>query len=336
MEQCPYGYMSELIKCYIDQEENNTLKFKSARWTLFNKKRSAELSKDTIILNFQSLPAAGIQHHNFYHIPVLMDSSFCCYPCAVAQSRTNLDNSSVYFNALCLTLPIARWLARSAYGIGSRRDYCCDILSTCFCPCCATNQLYQTTLRRGNAIENRGLIDRDWYHVNHSNISCTSYLDACCCPRCFNSDTLLKAFDMPLLLACCFVNPYMFRNLIRYHYRLRPAEWANNCVFDTDLVDDCCVPSSVHCFLEVFEKVYHLLHCADIFCSEYFCHYCLSFSSSYSHSDLGQGSEYCCHHCLKFATYSHSVHGQVLLRSQVDTQKDRNIEFRTRTYLHGI
>jgi hypothetical protein len=42
--------------------------------------------------------------------------------CAVAQSRSNLDNSSFLFNLICMGTVPTRWLIRSAYGIDLRVD----------------------------------------------------------------------------------------------------------------------------------------------------------------------------------------------------------------------
>ena len=65
--------------------------------------------------------------------------SWICTPCALAQARTNLDDSSCCFNCCFLTSCPERWMIRTAYGIKGNAWEDCYI--PCFCPCCTANQV---------------------------------------------------------------------------------------------------------------------------------------------------------------------------------------------------
>lgn len=144
--------------------------------------------------------------------------SYCCCPCAVAQSRSNLDNSSFLFNFFCTTAVPTRWLIRSAYGIEGRpRD---DLISLS-CPCCSANQLYQTSKRYGNPSSNggrpyntdifRGDVKRNWI----SNCLLSTF-----CKQCSIGLILQQAIGMPFWMGCLCVYPFEARNFVRYQYRI--------------------------------------------------------------------------------------------------------------------
>jgi len=150
-------------------------------------------------------------------------SCLCC-PCAIAQSRSNLDNSSFMFNMCCMNVfctsaVTTRWLIRSAYGIEGRpRD---DLINGIFCPCCSANQIYQTSKKYGNPTSNggrpyntdifRGDVKRNW--INNCLLSTF-------CNPCSIGLVLQQAISMPFWMGCLFVNSFEARNFVRYQYRI--------------------------------------------------------------------------------------------------------------------
>jgi hypothetical protein len=74
-------------------------------------------------------------------------SYFCC-PCALASSRSYLDDSSWLYNIFCSKICITRWLIRSAYSIEGHVAY--DVMASMCCPCCIVNQMLQTTMKHRN------------------------------------------------------------------------------------------------------------------------------------------------------------------------------------------
>ena len=75
-------------------------------------------------------------------------SSCCCPYCALAQARTNLDDSSLFFNLCFVTSCPTRWMIRTAYGIQGNAYEDCYV--PCCCVCCTANQLLQTTEKLGD------------------------------------------------------------------------------------------------------------------------------------------------------------------------------------------
>ncbi len=124
----------------------------------------------------------------------------------MAQARTNLDGSNCCFNLLCVNPFVITWLVKSAYGM--KQSFKGDCLRFCCLTRCYVNQIYQTTLRRGNPTSDGGA----QYNLNPlSKDCCPPTCGYCCfsfwCPSCFMATALQKNIDMPYWLACCCVSP---------------------------------------------------------------------------------------------------------------------------------
>ena len=157
--------------------------------------------------------------------------SWCCCPCALAQSRSNIDGSSCLFNFFCVSAvasryitfvhalavhcsnySLSRWLIRTAYDIpgdacsGEDIEGCCYLLnyssSDCylatFCPCCNANQLYQTTKERGVAVSDGGAIFNEGDF--HTRVGAGTYKDCLYsffCMPCAVGSMLENGMGMP-------------------------------------------------------------------------------------------------------------------------------------------
>lgn len=187
--------------------------------------------------------------------------SWFCFPCAIGSTRTALDGSSCLLNSLLLhpvplrlyrydiiiiisLISLFRWLVRTSYNIPvtsptCMERYCCcccsccncfncdncwdDFLTAIFCPCCSVNQLYQTTLHRGNPFPNKGrMYNSNPFLVNSPTcefFSCDIFKSFFCIP-CLIGDILHETISMPWYMACFMVHPCMMRNFYRYQYRI--------------------------------------------------------------------------------------------------------------------
>lgn len=91
------------------------------------------------------------------------------------------------------------------------------------CPCCSINQVYQTTLQRGNPFQSHGRS----YNVNPFLMtypqcelcSCDIFRSFFCIP-CVIADILHDSISMPWYMACLFVHPCAMRNLYRYQHHI--------------------------------------------------------------------------------------------------------------------
>mmetsp|Transcript_9388 Transcript_9388/g.12999 ORF Transcript_9388/g.12999 Transcript_9388/m.12999 type:complete len:313 (+) Transcript_9388:86-1024(+) len=164
--------------------------------------------------------------------------SFLCTPCAMAQSRTALDSSGVCFNFFCLSLPAYRWMARTAYGIGDGNDFVEDCALSLFCPCCVTNQLYQTTAVKGNPTTDGGA-QFNTNPMSPGGCDCGMCLYTCFCMPCSVGTVMDMTVGMPFLLGCCCMNVFSARNVIRYHYRLKGST-------NSDCREECFVPYATY------------------------------------------------------------------------------------------
>ena len=152
--------------------------------------------------------------------------SCCCTPCAIAQSRTHLDNSPCCFNLLALTPCVVRYLVRSAYNIpGTVMEDIC--VMTC-CPICATNQIYQTTIDKGSPVKNKPFVDDVLDQSCDGNQSISQFFYGLLCTPCVVASTLETAFGMPYCFGFCCVNSCAMANIMRYHYRVA----GNTCTDD--------------------------------------------------------------------------------------------------------
>ena len=170
-------------------------------------------------------------------------SYFCC-PCALAESRTYLDGSQFEFNLCCLQLIPYRWMVRSAYEIGDTDIARHDWLIGIFTPCCAVNQIYQTTSAYRNPTKDGGRLSNtnDWIKEPPV-IKFDTCINIYCCYPCTVATTLKESIGMPKSIGCfCLTcNICLLRNIIRYQYRLKPDE--------DDITDDCILPSLSCCFI---------------------------------------------------------------------------------------
>ncbi len=126
---------------------------------------------------------------------------------AIADSRSNLDHSSCYFNLFCINPLVAVWLIRSAYGM--KQDLMEDLLYLCCLPRCYVNQIYQTTIRRKVPTTDGGReYNRQQLPNGCCKPTCRSWSYTCCCPQLVMADAINKAMDMPWFMGCCCLNPF--------------------------------------------------------------------------------------------------------------------------------
>eukprot|EP01038_Epipyxis_sp_PR26KG_P015896 gene15896-21557_t len=175
--------------------------------------------------------------YNDWEIPLYSIGD--CIPClyawgctslAFSEGKTNVDGSQVEFNATCIPCCVTRWLVRTAYGIPG--DACNDCLVSTFCSCCAANQLFQTSYKRGNPVRSNG-----GYHYNtgiwQTSTPCSCIL--CCyslwCFPCAVGRAMEISVGMPYLLGCCCVSPCAASQLIRYQYRIQGSDIGADLIF---------------------------------------------------------------------------------------------------------
>jgi len=146
-----------------------------------------------------------------------------CLPCALAEARSNMDESPMLFNLACLPaccVAPQRWLLRTAYHIPG--DACTDS-SSALLPCCAANQMLQTSQQHGNVSIGGGprFNRRPWrYGVGSMGDDAGQcvYSSLCCCAA--TGRALENSMGMPCFMGCCCITPCAARNLVRYQYRL--------------------------------------------------------------------------------------------------------------------
>lgn len=165
--------------------------------------------------------------------------SWLCYWCAKAEARTYLDGSGCLFNLFCMHLAPLRWLVRSAYGIGDVSDPCGweDCICACFCPCCTVNQLYQTTVAKGNPTTDGGAaFNVNNFSPNSSACDCCMCCYAFFCLPCSVGTIVNDSVGMPWFIGCCCMNIFSARNVLRYQYRIRRLTG------DSDCLEECFWP----------------------------------------------------------------------------------------------
>eukprot|EP01036_Dinobryon_divergens_P033024 gene33024-42723_t len=164
-----------------------------------------------------------------------------------------MDGSSCCFNFFCLPVIPYRWIVRSAYGIGDTTSFWEDCILCILCPCCSTNQLYQTTTTKGNPTTDGGSRFNTASFSSNARCTCFPCLYTCCCMCCVVGDTLQTAYGMPWLLGCCCVNPFFARNTIRYHYRLKTTTDSNECI------EECAIPYIFYCCVNLVASAIPIL-----------------------------------------------------------------------------
>ena len=113
--------------------------------------------------------------------------------------------------------------------------------------------MIQSTLKRKNPTTDGG----SKYNLNQfqatgaTNVGCF-----CCyaffCRRCLVGDLLQKSVGMSWLMGCCLGDLYLARNIIRYHYRIRPltgSECSDECF------TPCCIDRCLKCCIPCFGLV---------------------------------------------------------------------------------
>lgn len=165
------------------------------------------------------------------------DCKLCCYswffcPYAISEAKSQVDGSQFLLNTNCLSAPVHRWAIRTAYGIEG--DACSDTLLTLCCPCCATNQMFQESNRRGMpAKEFAGYHNNVGASVTQPKCECSSCCYSFLCGPCAIGTGLERALGMPWWFGCCCVNSCMAHQLMRYQYRIK----------GNDVCDDYVMPS---------------------------------------------------------------------------------------------
>jgi hypothetical protein len=184
--------------------------------------------------------------------------SFLCPGWAMAQSRSMLDGSDCMFNFMCLNPCAYRWMVRSAYGIGDASSCGDDCMYSTCCSCCVANQVYQTTKAYGHVSPTDAgpLFNQTEFNNNFSsgNGALMRCLGAFFCTQCMMGQVMERSIGMPFWLGLCWVNPFLGRNLMRYHYRIRPH--TNN-----DFTEECLVPTGVVCLDSVIKPSFPLIDC---------------------------------------------------------------------------
>lgn len=163
--------------------------------------------------------------------------SYLCMPCALGNAREKLDGSPCIFTCCLINPIISRWLVRSAYQIPG--SSCDDCIYGLFCPCCVTNQVYQTTKRYRNPSNDGGkqFNTKRFEFAPNTEPCCSNCLYTFFCYSCSIGSSLNRAMGMPFCLGCCCVNVCTARNLMRYQYR----------IYGDDVCDDCYVPFGIVC-----------------------------------------------------------------------------------------
>ena len=138
-------------------------------------------------------------------------------------------------------------MVRSSYGIGDMSSCTEDLLLSWFCPCCVTNQLYQTTKQKGNPTVDGGR------HFNvhpmlPAQCHCGSCMYASVCMPCSIGTILSDSVGMPFLLGCCCFNLFNARNIVRYQYRLRGSS-------GSDCVEECLTPFCIYCVANIIANI---------------------------------------------------------------------------------
>lgn len=164
--------------------------------------------------------------------------------CAVAHARSNLDGSDCCFNMCFLSTVQARWMLRTAYNIPG--DPFEDCYMSLFCPCCVTNQLYQTSKQLGDPYGSQP----GQHLVRHGNFvggrekSCGNCLYACCCCPCAVAHATSDATGMPILMSLFCTTPCASRNMLKVHYRIGSS--------NADLCEDGLAPAVTFALAYVF------------------------------------------------------------------------------------
>jgi len=155
----------------------------------------------------------------------------CCCPFfASSYTRTLFDGSPFIFNLFCLGFIPTRYLIRTAYGInGSPID---DCLKGIFCPCCSSNQLYQTVKKKGR-LDDYNTIKYNYFESHQNASLCIDYCKAMVLFQCYTAKALEISVGMPYALGLCCMNPCSARNIIRYHYRIDGH----------DIIEECLLPA---------------------------------------------------------------------------------------------
>ena len=122
---------------------------------------------------------------------------------------------------MCVNPVAARWMIRTAYGLrGGAVD---DTIKSIVFPCCSVNQLYQTTKSYGNPAKFGGkLYNQELFRgdIRKKDMAYNCFLATCCNP-CAVGSAMETSMGMPWLMGCACVNPFLARNLMRYHWRMK-------------------------------------------------------------------------------------------------------------------
>lgn len=132
---------------------------------------------------------------------------------------------------------------------------------TWFLPCCAVNQLYQTTSYLKKPATNVGPnfntnimadTDKQWTFPN------TLYM--CCCMPCAIGDSLQRSMAMPWLLGCCCAPLCSARNILRYHHRVHTTLHEETAILWTagycnvELFEECCLISLASAIVQILDQ----------------------------------------------------------------------------------
>jgi hypothetical protein len=109
-----------------------------------------------------------------------------------------------------------------------------DILYSSFCSCCVVNQLYQTIKSNRIQIDGGQLYNTNNF-LSDNDRNCDECTEGCLLQPCTQGKIMKHAVGMPYVLACCCMNIFTVRSIVRYQYRIKPT-------FGHDIYDELLVP----------------------------------------------------------------------------------------------
>lgn len=125
-----------------------------------------------------------------------------------------------------------------------------DCVLMSFCPCCAVNQLYQTTAYLRKPATNVGSrFNTNIMAENDKQFTFMNTLYMFCCAPCNMGDALNRAMGMPWFLGCCCTPVCSARNVLRYHHRVHTTLHEESAILWTagycnaELFEECCLPT---------------------------------------------------------------------------------------------
>jgi Cys-rich protein (TIGR01571 family) len=154
---------------------------------------------------------------------------------ALAEARSELDQSDTAFTLLNMTPCLVRWLIRSAYQIPG--SACEDVITVTCCFPCAINQMFQTASDIGAPTKGFGKSHNVNFTISNHPFSIFDNLYSFFCGRCMTADNMQKMINMPWIFGFFCVGAHAAHQLTRYQYRIKGS----------DIYDDFWKPTCNSC-----------------------------------------------------------------------------------------